>query len=126
MIIEKYTDQLFGENTYLIADKNTREGAVIDPGGEIKDLMKYIKDNFIQVKYIILTHGHGDHIGCVKELKEATNACIIAHEDEKEILLDKKKNLSYRMNCGATEFDADKYVNDGDSINLGELKLKFI
>ena len=126
MIIEKFTDHLFGENTYLIADKNTREGAVIDPGGDIKDLMKYVKDNFIEVKYIILTHGHGDHIGCVPELKKATNACIIAHSDEKEILLDKKKNLSYRMHCGPTEFEADEYVNEGDSVNLGDLKLKFI
>ncbi|MCG4722998.1 MBL fold metallo-hydrolase, partial [Alistipes putredinis] len=55
-----------------------------------------------------------------------TNACIIADSEEKELLLDKKKNLSYRMHCGATEFDADKYVNEGDSIKLGELKLKFI
>lgn len=126
MIIEKFTDHLFGENTYLIADKNTREGAVIDPGGEVDDLMRFIKDNFIDVKYIILTHGHGDHIGCVPKLKEATNACIIADSEEKELLLDKKKNLSYRMHCGATEFDSDKYVNEGDSIKLGELKLKFI
>ena len=126
MIIEKFTDHLFGENTYLIADKNTREGAVIDPGGEVDDLMRFIKDNFIDVKYIILTHGHGDHIGCVPKLKETTNACIIADSEEKELLLDKKKNLSYRMHCGATEFDADKYVNEGDSIKLGELKLKFI
>ncbi|CEO12115.1 hydrolase beta-lactamase-like [[Clostridium] sordellii] len=126
MIIEKFVDHYFGENTYLIADKDTREGAVIDPGGDIKDLLRYMEDNFINVKYIILTHGHGDHIGCVPELKEVTGACIIANSNEKEILLDKKKNLSYRMNCGATEFDADKYVNDGDSINLGDLKLKFI
>lgn len=126
MIIEKFTDHLFGENTYLIADKNTREGAVIDPGGEIDDLMKFVEDNFINVKYIILTHGHGDHIGCVPNLKEATNACIIANSQEQEILLDKKKNLSYRMHCGSIEFDADKYVNDGDNMKLGELKLKFI
>ncbi|CEO35189.1 MBL fold metallo-hydrolase [Paraclostridium sordellii] len=126
MIIEKFVDHYFGENTYLIADKDTREGAVIDPGGDIKDLLRYMEDNFINVKYIILTHGHGDHIGCVPELKKVTGACIIANSNEKEILLDKKKNLSYRMNCGATEFDADKYVNDGDSINLGDLKLKFI
>ena len=126
MKIKKFTDHLFGENTYLITDKKTREGAVIDPGGDVKDLIKYVKDNFIEVKYIILTHGHGDHIGCVPELKKATNACIIAHSDEKEILLDKKKNLSYRMHCGPTEFEADEYVNEGDSVNLGDLKLKFI
>ena len=126
MIIEKFTDHYFGENTYLIADKNTREGAVIDPGGDIDDLMVFVKDNFIDIKYIILTHGHGDHIGCVPKLKEITNAIIIADSEEKEILLDKKKNLSYRMQCGATEFDADKYVNDGESMKLGELKLKFI
>ena len=50
MIIEKFTDTYFGENTYLVADKSTREGAVIDPGGDIKDLMRYIEDNSIEVK----------------------------------------------------------------------------
>ena len=55
MIIEKFVDHYFGENTYLIADKDTREGAVIDPGGDIKDLLRYMEDNFINVKYIILT-----------------------------------------------------------------------
>ena len=126
MIIEKFTDFYFGENTYLIADKNTREAAVIDPGGEIDELMVFIKENFIDIKYIILTHGHGDHIGCVPQLKELTNATIIANTEEKELLLDKKKNLSSSMKCGATEFEADKYVNDGDSLKLGSLKLKFI
>lgn len=126
MIIEKFTDNYFGENTYLVADKNTREGAVIDPGGDIKDLMRYVEDNFIEVKYIILTHGHGDHIGCVPELKKATNAQIIAHKDEAEILLDKKKNLSYSMRCGATEFEADKYVEEKESVKVGDLKLTFL
>ena len=126
MIIEKFTDTYFGENTYLVADKNTREGAVIDPGGDIKDLMRYIEDNSIEVKYILLTHGHGDHIGCVPELKEATNAQIIAHKDEQEILLDKKKNLSYSMRCGATEFEADRYVEEKESVKIGDLKLTFL
>lgn len=126
MIIEKFTDTYFGENTYLVADKNSREGAVIDPGGDIKELMRYVEDNFIQVKYIILTHGHGDHIGCVPELKEATNAQIVAHTDEKEILLDRKKNLSYSMRCGAVEFEADKYVGEKDSVKIGDLKLTFL
>lgn len=126
MIIEKFTDNYFGENTYLVADKNTREGAVIDPGGDIKDLMRYVEDNDIEIKYIVLTHGHGDHIGCVPELKEATNAQIIAHTDEREILLDKKKNLSYSMRCGAVEFEADKYVEEKESVRIGDLKLTFL
>lgn len=53
MIIEKFVDHYFGENTYLIADKDTREGAVIDPGGDIKDLLRYMEDNFINVKLCV-------------------------------------------------------------------------
>ncbi|MGL5712454.1 MAG: MBL fold metallo-hydrolase [Paraclostridium sp.] len=126
MIIEKFTDTYFGENTYLVADKNTREGAVIDPGGDVKELIRYAEDNFIEIKYIILTHGHGDHIGCVPELKEATNAQVVSHKDEKEILLDKKKNLSYSMKCGPVEFEADRYVEEKDSVKIGDLKLTFL
>lgn len=126
MIIQRVVEVYFGENTYLLGDENTRKCAVIDPGAEVVDILKALEKNNLELEYIFLTHGHGDHIGSVIELKEKTNAKVVAHEEEDEILMDKKKNLSYSMRCGAQEFEADIYVNDKDKMNLGDLKITFI
>lgn len=126
MKIEKLVEPNFGENVYILIDENTKKCAVVDPGGIESKILNYIKANGLELEYILLTHGHGDHIGAVKNLKSKTNAKIVAHSDEKELLLDKKKNLSYMMHCGAQEFDADIYVNDKEKLTLGDLKLTFI
>lgn len=126
MKIEKLVEPNFGENVYILIDDNTKKCAVVDPGGIESQILNYIKNNDLQLEYILLTHGHGDHIGAVKSIKAKTNAKIVAHSEEKELLLDKKKNLSYMMHCGAQEFDADIYVNDKEKLELGELKLTFL
>lgn len=126
MKIEKLVEPNFGENVYVLIDDNTKKCAVVDPGGIESQILNYIKNNGLQLEYILLTHGHGDHIGAVKSIKTKTNAKIVAHSEEKELLLDKKKNLSYMMHCGAQEFDADIYVNDKEKLELGELKLTFL
>ncbi|MGL5346110.1 MAG: MBL fold metallo-hydrolase [Peptostreptococcaceae bacterium] len=126
MKIEKLVEPNFGENVYILIDENTKKCAVVDPGGIETKILNYIKSNGLELEYILLTHGHGDHIGAVKNIKSKTNAKIVAHRDEKELLLDKKKNLSYMMHCGAQELDADIYVNDKEKLNLGDLKLTFI
>ena len=126
MKIEKIVEPNFGENIYVLVDENTKKCAVVDPGGVQSKVLNYIKNNGLQLQYIILTHAHGDHIGAVKSIQQKTNAKIVAHSDEKELLLDKKKNLSNMMHCGAQEFDADMYVNDKDKLELGSLKLTFL
>lgn len=126
MIIEKLVEPNFGENVYILVDEKTKKCAVVDPGGIESKILNYIKANNLELEYIVLTHGHGDHIGAVKGIKGKTNAKVVAHNDERELLLDKKKNLSYMMHCGAQEFDADIYVNDKDKLSLGELKLTFL
>jgi glyoxylase-like metal-dependent hydrolase (beta-lactamase superfamily II) len=126
MIIKRFAEIYFGENIYLVADENTKKCVVIDPGGECEEILSFIKDNSLKLEYILLTHGHGDHIGGVCDLKNATNAKIVAHIDEAEILMDKKKNLSSTMRCGSQEFEADIYVNDRDKLEVGDLKFSFI
>lgn len=126
MIIEKLVDGYFGENTYVLGDLKTRKCAIIDPGGSMIDILSVVKDKKLEVEYIILTHGHGDHIGSVKKIKAETGAKVIAHNDEQELLLDKRKNLSVSMHCGPQEFEADIYVNDKDKISLGDLRLSFL
>ena len=126
MIIEKVVDRYMDENTYIRGDEDTKKCAVIDPGGSIIDIFNVIKQHEFTVEYIILTHGHGDHICRVPEIKEKTNAKIVAHVKEEEVLIDRVKNLSAQLPGPLVEFDADIYVDEGDIIELGGLKLKII
>ena len=107
-------------------DEETKKCAVVDPGGASDKILTYLKKNSLELEYILLTHGHGDHIGAVNYIKSKTNATIVAHSDEKELLNDNRKNLSYSMHCGPQELNADVYVNDKDKLELGNLKLSFI
>ena len=86
MIIEKVVDRFMDENTYILGDEKTKKCAVIDPGGSIIDIFNIIKQHGLTVEYIILTHGHGDHICRVPEIKSKTNAKIVAHVNEEEVL----------------------------------------
>ena len=126
MIIETIEDRFMGENTYLLGDESTGKCAIIDPGATLSDILSRVKKRNLTVEYIILTHGHADHIGTVKKLKEETNAKIVAHENERELLIDRKKNLSVRFPCGPQEFEADVYVKDKDKLAIGDLKITFM
>lgn len=126
MILEKIVESRMGENTYVVGDENTNKCIVVDPGANFIDIMNFVKRKNLNIEYVVLTHGHGDHITNVLKLKEATNAQIVAHEDEKEILKDKKKNLSASLPSNTVELDADIYVKDNDILKVGDMKLKFI
>jgi len=126
MIIETIEDRFMGENTYLLGDESSGKCAIIDPGATLNDILSRVRNRNFTVEYIILTHGHADHIGTVKKLKEETNAKIVAHENERELLIDRKKNLSVRFPCGPQEFEADVYVKDKDKLSIGDLKVTFI
>lgn len=101
MILQKIVENRMGENTYVVGDENTKKCIVVDPGANFVDIMNVVKKNNLNIEYIVLTHGHGDHITNTLKIKESTNAKIVAHEEEKEILLDKRKNLSASLpsNC---------------------------
>ena len=122
MIIDKIVEPYFGENMYILIDEETKKCAVVDPGGASDKILTYLKKNSLELEYILLTHGHGDHIGAVNYIKSKTNATIVAHSDEKELLNDNRNS----MHCGPQELNADVYVNDKDKLELGNLKLSFI
>ncbi|SHJ87422.1 MBL fold metallo-hydrolase [Tepidibacter formicigenes] len=125
MFLQKIVAGVYGVNCYILGDDETKKCAVLDPGGSLDEILDTIKDNGFEIDYIILTHGHADHIGAVKDLKEKTNAKILAHEEEKFILNSSENNLSYMMG-GAVEIEADEYLKDGQTIKLGNLELKII
>lgn len=69
-----------GTNCYIVYDEATREGAVIDPGDNAESILKAVREQGIEVKYILLTHAHFDHVLAAAAVKEATGAQLVLHE----------------------------------------------
>ena len=108
------------ENTYIITDEVSGLSAVVDPNFAYVDMKKAVEG--LNVKYILLTHGHFDHIWSANELKALTGAEILIHELEYKVAANAILNLSARFSDDMT-VEADKTFGDGDVIELGESKL---
>jgi len=88
--------------------------------------MDVIKENGLKLKYILLTHGHYDHIGAVDEIKIETGAQILAHAAEDALLKEADLNLSKLGTGKALSITCDRLLEDGDIIELGAGKLTVI
>jgi glyoxylase-like metal-dependent hydrolase (beta-lactamase superfamily II) len=117
---------VYAANCYIIYSKTTKDGIIVDPGGDADDLSSYVKRNDLNIKHIILTHGHGDHIGGVIGLKASLGATVMIHEEDKDMLMDGEKNLSTSMAMGTVEVEPDVLLRDGDIIEIGDLKIEII
>lgn len=125
MKLFKHVVRSMDQNVYFYYDENTMDGVIIDPGNDAKKIMALVEEKGINVKAILLTHGHGDHIGAVPELKEKYNWQVISHSWEKYVLEDESFNLSGGI-CGTIEFQPDAVLEDGEVFQIGGGSLKAI
>ena len=109
-----------------LKDEETKETMVIDPGGEADKIVEMLDILEANVKYIYLTHCHGDHIGAVSEVKSKKGGKILIHRDDAEGLDDENINLSACINMGDIELEPDSRVDDGDLIHVGSLEFRVI
>lgn len=117
---------VYAANCYIIYSEISREGIVVDPGGDVEIILGKIDENKLSIKYIVLTHGHGDHIGGVIELNKSLNVPVLVHEADKELMEDANKNMSVIMSFGPLEFSPDSLLKDGDVIEFGKLEAEVI
>jgi glyoxylase-like metal-dependent hydrolase (beta-lactamase superfamily II) len=117
---------IYQANCYILHDEKTKETAVIDPGGDFPEIRSFIEANGLRTKYIIITHGHGDHIGALSELKDYTGAAVCIHREDQEMLGNSQMNFTAQMGCQLVEMSADRLLEDGDVLELGDTRLKVI
>jgi glyoxylase-like metal-dependent hydrolase (beta-lactamase superfamily II) len=113
-------------NCYIISDLENKVSVVIDPGDEGEVILGEIKAKGCKLEAIINTHGHMDHIGANGFLKEKTGADIYIHQSDAEMLTDASKNLSIFAGRSVISPPADKFLEDRQVLNFGNIKLKVI
>ncbi len=117
---------MMGINCYIIQDEETKETMVIDPGGSFEKIEEMLDVIEAKVKYILLTHCHGDHIGAVKQVKEKYGGKILIHRFDEEGLKTPEINLSSHIGIGEVSIEEDARLDDGDILHIGKLEFKVI
>ncbi len=113
-------------NCYIVFDEKSKEAMVIDPAGEVEKIIEILDILKANLKYIYLTHCHGDHIGGVQKLKKEKKCKILIHRLDKPGLNNEKINLSNQIGVGHIHIEADAIVDEGDLLHLGDLEFKVI
>jgi len=120
----------WGSNCYILISEDhqrQRHAAVVDPSASAKGIVEFLNDQKATLEYIILTHGHFDHITSLDTLREATNAPALVHKDDAEMLTDGEKN-AFKFFFGQERKwkAAEVLLSGGDRITLGDETLEVI
>ena len=123
MKIKRILTNPYAENCYVVSD-DEGTGVIVDPGADGENIYLQVAQMGVKPVAILLTHGHFDHVGAVKYLKNKYNLKVYANIYEKGILSDASK--IYVFGGDGEEVDVDNWVSDGDELAFGGLKFKVI
>jgi len=123
MVVKKLVVGPLEENCYIIGDSKTKQAIVVDPGDEPDRIIDLIKENGFDVKSIICTHAHFDHIGAIGDIKKATGAKILINNADIE-LYEKVRDQAALWGYEVDDMpEPDGFLNEGDKVRVGNLTL---
>ncbi|MFC3076301.1 MBL fold metallo-hydrolase [Shinella pollutisoli] len=111
----------FQQNCTILFDSETKDGVVIDPGGDVDTIVRTVEENGIRLKAIWLTHGHIDHAGGAKELKERLGVDIVGpHRDDLPLLQKLESQAAmFGVPMAVRNVVPDRWLADGDRVSFG-------
>lgn len=117
----------FQQNCSLIFDEEAKSGAIVDPGGDVRDILKAIEQSSVRIEKILLTHGHIDHAGGAAELRDALGVQIEGPQADDLFLLNElpKSGAKYGM-VDSRSVVPDRWLKDGDEVMVAGLKFSIL
>lgn len=115
----------FAQNCSLIWCEETKKAAVVDPGGDLDVILSAVKKEGVELEKILVTHGHMDHVGGVKELAEKLNLPIEGPHKDDKFWIDQLPQQAVRFGFPHSDaFEPDRWLEDGDEVSVGNQTLK--
>lgn len=126
IVLKQFTLGNLENNNYLLIDNETKEAILIDCTEISEDIEKVLQESGATLKYILLTHGHFDHVLGVNYFRNKNNCKVLVHEDDK-ILLDSMKEFAARFGLPPVETQTiDGYISENDIIQFADNEIKVI
>lgn len=126
MKIETLVLGLYETNCYIVYNED-KEAFIIDPATNADKIKESLDSHNLDLKFMVLTHAHGDHIGALAELMEAYPVPVYLHQNELTTLYDQRMSLSSLMNTNIPEKSSQLVpVEDGQEITFGQETIRFI
>jgi hydroxyacylglutathione hydrolase len=120
IIIKRLVVGSLSANCYVVGVNG--EGMVIDPGGNAGEIQRAIAESGLEIKVIVLTHGHSDHIAALRDIQDQTGAEVAIHTEDADFLETSSQfGISYR-----TPHPPDRLLHEGDNIEIGGMKFTVI
>lgn len=124
MILKRLEVGPFASNCYIVGAEVSGDGMIVDPGAEPESILKAVKDAKLDIKIIVMTHGHIDHISALGEVKKATNAQVVIHSSDAPMLGKGSMNRIFGFESPAVK--PDKLLNGGETLAFGDMKFQVI
>lgn len=126
MIVERVVVSSLRSNCFIVGMESSKEGLIVDPGGEPDDILRKVNEMKLIIKLIVLTHGHSDHIGALYEVQQATGAEVAIHSVDAFIVsggggYSTMFGISYRPTHAPL-----RILRDGDEIEVEKLHFTVI
>jgi hydroxyacylglutathione hydrolase len=124
LIIRKLTVGPYASNCYIVGSETTKEGMIIDPGAEAKEILRAVEKLGLKTKLIVLTHRHPDHVGAAAAVKKATGALLAVHTECARYLPQSPSYMYEDAFEGVPK--PERILKDGDTIDIDELHFKVL
>ena len=113
-------------NCYIVGDEETKEGMIVDPGGDAENILEVVRETGLTIKYLVVTHGHFDHCGGLRTLKDSLKCEILSHKEALP-LIQRSQASAERWGLFVDQApDPDRFLDEKDIVTLGSLEFSVI